>query len=185
MKKKKTYEKVIETMRDVKPTLSQPQELTDQIMDQLYNHQVQRNKGISISSNFGGWSVFIGFRTVASIAAIFLIGFFAYQQWEIMSKVSSLEEELYKTRTVPISLKNPESLENEHFKQLLQQEFKMEEVNLIQSNDYKRIIGNQKLTELFIRTYFQLQDENQKLKKIILEKYSNSINKENVKQSNL
>jgi len=185
MKQQRTYDKVVEVLREVKPTLREPEDLTDQIMDRLQRHQTLDRRGINISDNAGKWNIFIGFRTVAAIAAIFLIGFFVFQQWELMSKVSSLEMELYKAKVSNFSLKNPENIEKEHFKQLLRQEFKAEKVNLIQSNDYKQVIDNQKLTELFIRAYFQLQDENQSLKKMIEEKYSNSINKENVKQSKL
>jgi len=184
MKHQRRYDKVVDVLREVKPTLREPEDLTDQIMDRLQRHQTLDRRGINISDNAGRWNIFIGFRTVAAIAAIFLIGFFVFQQWELMSKVSSLEMELYKAKVSNFSLKNPENIEKEHFK-LLRQKFKFEKVNLIQSNDYKQIIDNQKLTELFIRAYFQLQDENQSLKKMIEEKYSNSINKENVKQSKL
>ncbi len=178
MKQHKTYDKVVETLREVKPSLRKPEEFTDQIMDQLHKHQVSKRKGINISDNSGRWTIFIGFRTAMTAAAVFLIGFFIIQQWEIMSKISRLEENVNSQKQASVSLEQVENLKASYFKYFQEQQVKLKKTDLIPSKDGKEIITlNRNSLNQLLQLFEQMEAENQLLKAEIIKQFMDTSRK--------
>jgi hypothetical protein len=176
--KKKTYEEVIGTLRNTKPKLENSQGLTDQIISRLSKDQTGERAGITISDNCGKWNIFIGFRKVLAVAAAFLIGFFAFQQWEIVSKVSRLEEEVNNHRNNTISQGQLENLNASRIKNILEQQVKYSKSNLRKADGSKEpvIVDRSSLNRL-IQLLEQAEEENRILKSEILKQFTDTIQK--------
>lgn len=180
MKGKLAYEELTKIIRDISPKAYNPDKLTDSIMKNLPEQKTFVKKGISISSNIGHWRIFIGFRAIAAIAAVLLIGFFAFQQWEIMSKVSQLESEVNGQRSKSISLEQVESAKASYFKTLLgQPQFKKKDFGKIKDGKDSVLLDRRSLNQL-LQLIEQLEQENRSIKNEIIKqyKYSNTTNEE-------
>jgi len=178
MKKDKRFDKVVEKLRGIKPTLNKPGDLTELIMNQLTKPQDEKKKGINISSNSGGWSIFIGFRALAALAAVFLFGFFAFQQWEIMSKVSRLEEEVAIRKTgipKPLELKGPMT---SYYKAILDKQVGIDKAALFSPkvNNEPIILDDNTLSRI-IQELEQLKEENKQLRAAALNQFVDTLRK--------
>jgi hypothetical protein len=87
------YEDLIKRLRSVEPAHSNPSLLTDHILNKI--QEKGNNQGFFfLKANQQQWQVFKGIRILVTSAAIFLIAFFLYQQWEISQKLQRLEEQV-------------------------------------------------------------------------------------------
>lgn len=185
MKNSKTYESIMQVLRDIKPTPHNSVKLTDHIMEQINKTEVRKARGFKITSNSGQWVIFIGLRNAMTAAAIILIGVFIYQQWIITSKVSNLERELQQSKTMSVANENSENTKVKYLEAGLFQRLKEEAKHIKQPIDLDSIRKDQNLMNAVIRAYFQLKEENNTLRNKIQETYSNPAELKKVKQSKL
>lgn len=95
--KKNDYDKIIKRLRQIKPVNKSAKRLTDEIMQKIEAVPHQKKFRIPIQANSKQWKVIYGFRIVITTAAVFLIGFFIYQQWTFNSRTSQIEIRIVET----------------------------------------------------------------------------------------
>ncbi len=184
MKNSKTYESIIQVLREAKPSPQNPGKLTDDIMEQI-NRPINKKKMVAgLNENRGQWTIFIGVRNAMAVAAILLVGVFIYQQWVITSKVSNLERALQQSNKM-VALENKEKTEAAGLEQVLYQKLKEEKINIDQPLNFDSVKKDRTLFNAFIQSYYQLQQENRQLKDKLMENYSTFTEKKIVKQSKL
>jgi len=178
MKQQWTYDKVAEVLREVKPSLRQPEELTDQIMDRLQRHQTPDRRGINISDNAGRWNIFIGFRAVAAVTAVLLVGYFALQQWEMRLKISQLEEEVNNQKNTTLNFDQVEVLKDSYFKTLLNRQIKLKRADLKAIKSGKELFElNEASIDQLIQELERLDEENKQLKAAVLHQFVDTLRK--------
>lgn len=184
MKNSKTYESIIQVLREVRPSPQHSGKLTDDIMEQI-NRPVNKKQIVAgMSENRGHWTIFIGVRNALAVAAILLVGLFTYQQWVITSKVSNLERALQQSNNM-VALENKEKPEAAGLEQVLYQKLKEEKININQPLNFDSVKKDRILLNSIIQAYYQLQQENRQLKDKLMETYSTITEKKIVKQSKL
>jgi len=183
MKNKKTYESIIQVLKEVKATPQNPGKLTDDIMEQIKKPLDKKKMVAGLFETNGQWTIFIGVRNVMAVAAIFLVGIFIYQQWVISSKVSKLESELQQSNKV--LSENKEKADASYLEQVLFQKLKEEKIKINQPLNIDSIKKDRNLLNSILQAYFRLQRENQQLKDKLMETYSTFSEKKIVKQSKL
>lgn len=161
--KKVNYEELIKTLRETQPKLDCPDELTQQILKHLPEHKQGRR--LNIRQNNDGWTIFIGFRSAAAVASVFLIGYFAFQQWEMANKVSALEEEVNNQNVISTTIDREETNYVSRVKLRLEQELTQRKVKLKKgAADKDAVIINKEYMNQLIRLIEQLDKENRLLK---------------------
>lgn len=169
------YNTILENLRKNKPKIDHPDSFSDLVMRNINKRQTSKIQGIQISGSSGRWTLFIGFRNVMAAAAIFLVGFFVYQQWEIMSKVSRLEQEVQNQKDASVTMDRPEITRTARLNQLLEQKLITETSLIKKPLERKETVLLQKsvLTHL-LQSIDQLEEENRQLKIQLLKQYNNT-----------
>ena len=162
------YNKIMQTLREVKPVPPKPYELTRQIMSQV---QIHKSKRSVREVNFDPKKLFfIGLRTALSLAAAFLVGLFIYQQWEIMSKVSKLEAQIQR-QSVVSELQRAENIRIEKFSQHFEPEAKVIRTSSSNANNASEMtMVDRKSLNYIIQSIRELENENQSLREQIKER---------------
>jgi hypothetical protein len=88
------YNKTMDLLRQVKPEPASANKLTDHILEKIDSLSKKQQRYISLRVNEKQWTVYRVVRLLTTAAAMFLIGFFIIQQWEIKQKLSRLENGL-------------------------------------------------------------------------------------------
>jgi hypothetical protein len=184
MKNSKTYESIIQVLREVKPSPHNPGKLTDDIMEQI-NRPIYKKKIIAgLNENHRQWTIFIGVRNAMAVAAILLVGVFIYQQWIISSKVSKLERVFQESSKI-VATENKEKAETGDLEKVLYQKLKEEKININQPLNFDSVKKDKVLLNSLIQAYYQIQEENRQLKDKLMETYSTFTEKKNIKQSKI
>ncbi len=100
--KHELYQKIIEDIRKITPAPESPEFLTESILDKIDNLSSQKKPFFLLKTTEKQWRLINGMRTVVTIAAAFLIGFFLLQQWQINSKLTRLEKEVISAHRYPV-----------------------------------------------------------------------------------
>jgi hypothetical protein len=180
MKQYKSFDELLEMLKKAKPDLRQPEILTDQIMDQLSKQRGSQLKGIRMNVNSESWTIFTGFRNIASFAALFLISFFGYQQWEMMSKISSLEKEVHDQTISITSFDQIKNSNNANLKLLMSKQLRSKNTAFTLSDEEKAFFtADRNSFNLLIRKFEQLEDENNQKKVSIFYQFLDSLKKYN------
>ena len=180
MKQYKSFDELLEMLRKVNPILRDSELLTDQIMDQLPKRKYYQKKGFRIADNSDRWIIFIGFRNIATFAALFLIGFFAYQQFEIMTKISSLENKINNQTNSPVAYDQIKYSNNAQLKSFLVKQLRSKTTAVVLSEDEMELIMvDRNSFNLLIREFEQFENENRKIKATALHQFLDSLKRYN------
>jgi hypothetical protein len=167
MKQKIIYDQVLDVLKNVKPGLNQPGEFTGYVLEQVAKQRLSKQKGIESKVNSGQWNIFIGFRAAMAVAAVFLVGFFGYQQWDMASKITSLEAEIHNQKTSTLPSKYMEIIPSANYAG-----------NSIGKDS---LTVNKKTINQLFKLLEQLKEENRSLKSEIIDQYR-SKNKSSIKK---
>ena len=85
------YEQILKILRKSGPTMTDPESLTEKILDRLRREKSTLTITDKIKEYFFGWVYICWARRALITASILIILIFAYQQTLILSRISSLE----------------------------------------------------------------------------------------------
>lgn len=88
---KNNYNKIIGRLKQIKPVNESATKLTDRIIQKIETVPDKKKFRIRIKVNSKQWHAIYGFRIVTTAAAVFLTGFFIYQQWQFNYKTSQTD----------------------------------------------------------------------------------------------
>jgi hypothetical protein len=88
------YKKTLDRLRQIKPEPVSAIKLTDCIMNGIDNVPLKKQRVLTLMANETQWTIYRGLRALLTTAAVFLIVFFVFQQYQINQKLSRLEKEL-------------------------------------------------------------------------------------------
>lgn len=172
------YNTILKNLRKNKPKIEHPESFSDQVMRSINKRQTSKMPGIQISGTSGRWTLFIGFRNAMAVAAIFLVGFFVNQQWEILSKVSRLEQEIQYQKEASITFDKLEMTKTARVKQLLEQKLITNTTELKRNLDGKEAVLLQKsMLNYLLQSLDQLEEENRQLKSQLMKQYGDTLKK--------
>jgi hypothetical protein len=92
------YDKIIDRLRQIKPVNDSAAGLTDEIMQRIETVPKKKNFWILIKASTIQWNLIYGIRILTTSAAVLLIGFFIYQQWEFSYKSNQIKTRITKTQ---------------------------------------------------------------------------------------
>lgn len=175
---KDTYKTILENLRMKKPTMDNPETFSRQVIQIINDRHKPGKQKLLVSNNFGTWKLFIGFRNAMAVAAVFLVGFFVYQQWEIMSKVSRLEQEIQNQKEASVTIDKLEMTQSDRIKQLFEQKLITNTSGLKKSfkNQETVVLQKSELTYL-LESLDHLEKENRQLKDQLIKHSSDSMKK--------
>jgi hypothetical protein len=175
---KDTYKDILANLRTKKPTMDEPEAFSIGVIHRINQLPDQGNQKHPGPGNFGSWKLFIGLRNAMAVAAALLIGFFVYQQWEIMSKVSRLEQEIQNQKEASVTIDRLELTKSERIKQLLEQKLITNTSGLKKSlkNEETVILQKSALTYL-LESLNELEKQNRQLKDQLIMQNSDTMKK--------
>jgi hypothetical protein len=175
---KDTYKDILANLRTKKPAMDEPETFSIGVIHRINQQLDHGSPKHSLPDNFGSWKLFIGLRNAMAVAAALLIGFFAYQQWEIMSKVSRLEQEIQNQKEASATGDKLELTKSDRIKQLLEQKLITNASGLKKSlkNEETVILQKSALTYL-LESLNQLEKENRQLKDQLIRQNSDMMKK--------
>jgi hypothetical protein len=163
------YESIIKQLNRFKPAPVSASDLTDRIMHKIENLD---NPGLFILKvNKKQWTLFNGLRVLLTTAAVFLIAFFCFQQWQILSKIDKMESQITVVQNKTYQTDRLVSLQKAYY---------LSKTNIVLSDtlstDLLQI--NRKSLNFLIKKIELLESENSTIREKIQKYYNDSINKE-------
>lgn len=161
---------ILNKLRERQPAPPKPEEFTSRIMSNLECHERRTQPFLQIYINEGAWKVFAGFRTALAAAAIFLAGYFVYQQIEIDERLDMIENNM--TSSLIHSVNYSQTSRNARFQALYKAQFASGSNS--EAENEKAIVINRKTLNFFVSTIRELEQENTSLRDIIKKQYVDS-----------
>jgi hypothetical protein len=151
------YESIINKLRKSRPNPALPDELTSKIMRGIETAGKRKQLHLTISLSERQWNLFKGIRTAMAAAAVFLAGFFVYQQQEMNEKLDLLESKI-----TAAAYFSPEQNYESTRKVKIQQLFEAHFANLKENQPEKLegIMINRKTLNFFLSKIRELEEEN-------------------------
>jgi len=117
-------------------------------------------------------------RVRAAVAAVFLVGYFAFQQWEITAKVSKLEEEVNYRKNNVLSNEKIENISTSYYQSLLERQPGLKQALLAASKEMKVPfeMNGDDINQL-VKEIGRLEEENRQLKSALLNHLVDSLRK--------
>jgi hypothetical protein len=166
---------ILDKLRERQPTPLKPEELTSRIMRSLDESERNRQPIFRIHINERAWNIFVGFRTALAAAALFLAGYFIYQQTEINERLNLIEDNMEAT------LIRPDQYIQTSRKVKFQELYKAQFASGIsaETESEKNIIINRKTLNFFLSTIRELERENTSLRDRIKKQFADTIKFQN------
>jgi hypothetical protein len=169
------YDRIIKQLRDNQPLPENADKLSNDILKKVSLIKQPSDNRAKIIPFSGTWSAFVWARKAMAVAAVFLISFFVYQQWQIMDKVSNLEQEIQFQREATVNATDLESSRTARLKQLMEQKLVTNASGTMQTEDGKETILLQKsMVNYLLQSLNELEMENLQLKERIIKQYGDS-----------
>jgi hypothetical protein len=154
---------VLKKLREVQPSPPHPEELTSKIMRNIDFSGNKKQIIFRISLNESSWRIFEGFRTAIIAAALFLAGYFIYQQFETKERLDLMENNISATFI------NSDNYDQTSRKVKFQKLYKAQFASISNNNEVntKAIVINRTTLNFFLNTIRELEQENTSLHDII------------------
>jgi hypothetical protein len=171
--KDNNYEEIIGRLQQVTPTPNSANKLTDSIINGIEMLPVNKKHYITINVSNKQWSVINGLRILLASAAIYLLGYFIFQQWEIKTKLDMMESNLT-TTPYKSNLNIYEQMRDEKIQKAFNElQFTNAQLTEGKSQNEKLVIDRKSLNFL-LQEIQKLQSENQSYRNKLLRNMQNS-----------
>jgi precorrin isomerase len=165
--KNKTYEEIVERLRQIEPKPDKSREITESIIRNIETLSKKKLRFIAIHLNEKQWTLFSGARAILTTAAVFLIVFLIFQQVQINRKLESLESNIVTSKQIiDAGITREERIQKIFNEQIIS--------NASLKEDLKKpdfIYMNQKSLNYLLETIRQLEKENNSYRELF-DKYT-------------
>jgi hypothetical protein len=161
---------ILNKLRERQPAPTKPEELTSRIMKSLEYDEKKARPFLQIQINARAWRAFAGFRTALAAAALFLAGYFIYQQFEIDERLNMIEVNMNASLSYPDNYR--QTSRSARLEALYKAQFVSGSNNAKESE--KEIVINRKTLNFFLSTIQKLEKENTSLRDIIKKQIADS-----------
>jgi hypothetical protein len=151
------YDSIINKLRKSLPNPALPDELTSKIMRGIETAGKRKQLHLTISLSERQWGLFKSIRTAMAAAAIFIAGFFVYQQREMNEKLDLLETKIAASGNYE-QLQYMETSRQAKYQQLFEARFASTTGYTPENNE--EIMINRKTLNFFLSTIRELEQEN-------------------------
>jgi methylthioribose-1-phosphate isomerase len=153
----KKNDEVLDKLRKIQPNPADAEKLTNSIIGNIKALPAKKKRYITVNVSDKQWSVINGFRVLLSSAAVFLIGYMIFQQWETNQQLEVLQKTLLDR---PNNLNYAQTTNMKIFKAI--NELKINATNLSDNkNQSEEIQINQKSLNLLVQEIQKMKKENQ------------------------
>jgi hypothetical protein len=161
------YNEIIDKLRKINPAPTSDQKLTDSIIYNIESLSGKENHYIKLDVSDKQWSVINVFRVLLTSAAVFLIGYLVYQQWETNQKLETLKEVVLLNPNIP----NYEQHSNKELEKVFN-ELKITNASLIEKKpQIEKLLIERKSLNYLMYQIKELKKENESFREKLRKMY--------------